>query len=826
MTLSGAQAFASLRGLLSRVQSVDPAQMLQEPAFERLRGALADRSASALDRAVLLRQALLYETARRGGSPTAEVELADDWGIDWVGSGLEVARGSGVLRVGARPWTPRWLRGTERGVDAWAAAEAERRFGGGSAVAGDPFLAQLGLDTYRSRGQRAAARAVLTTPPGATLAVVLATGEGKSLLFRLVDAVGFAGQPPDGRRGVTLVVVPTVALALDQAAATADDAPRAWVGGASERNTAIAEAVRAGTQGLCFASPEAACGPLRRPLLDAARAGVLRALVIDEAHLVDAWGTGFRTEFQTLAGLQHELLEASPPALQPRTICLSATLGDAARETLETLFGARSFRVLSAARLRPEPDYWTADPTGEAERAARVLEALRHVPRPAILYVTRVRDAEDWRWRLAAAGFGRMRMVHGGTVAAEREAVLDGWRRGVVDLVVATSAFGLGIDYPHVRSVLHACMPETLDRFYQEVGRGGRDGRSCLSLVLPAQGDAEVAREINDTVVIGLPRGRERWTAMFNGPKRHLGGDRFALRIDVAPGEGAGDIDMVGERSTDWNARTLTLLARAGVLRLMGGAEHAAESAAQGRWQSVEILDHDHLVASTWERRVGPVRRRIAAANERSLRLMHEMLSRRASCPADLLRELYRDAAPVCSRCEACRRGGERARRDAFEAEPVSPWPCQAQVQEPVRSLLDHGNRLVVKLDDGGVLARRRLPDVLARLVGFGLRNLLVVGGPDPEIDRAVAGLHDLLAFVARGAVPGASVLPPGPEIILVGAGAALRPAHLAVRAPGQARILFVRPDVRSPSRPHLPLDECHDGRVMSLREVQVRLLA
>ena len=307
--------------------------------------------------------------------------------------------------------------------------------------------------------------------------------------------------------------------------------------------------------------------------------GALRAIAIDEAHLVDAWGTGFRSEFQALSGLQYELLEAAPQTRAPRTICLSATLSDAARETLETLFGGRGFFTLSASRLRPEPDYWVGPPTDEDERERRVLEALRHVPRPAILYVTRVRDAEDWRRRLATSGFGRLRMVHGGTAADEREAVLGAWSRGTLDLVVATSAFGLGIDYQHVRSVVHACVPETLDRFYQEVGRGGRDGRSCLSLVLPCWSDFDIAQELNETVVIGLQRGRERWAAMFNGPKRHEGGDKFALRIDLAPGAARGDIDMVGERNTDWNARTLTLLARTGIVRLLGESQGAPKRA-------------------------------------------------------------------------------------------------------------------------------------------------------------------------------------------------------------------------------------------------------
>lgn len=177
---------------------------------------------------------------------------------------------------------------------------------------------------------------------------------------------------------------------------------------------------------------------------------------------------------------------------------------------------------------------------------------------------------------------------------------------------------------------------------------------------------------------------------------------------------------------------------------------------------------------------------------------MHDMLSRRGTCPADLLRDLYRDAVPECSRCEVCRRHSECAKHGAPKREPASPWSYPAPVQEPIRSLLDHGNRLVVKLDGEGLLARQRLPDVLTRLVGFGIRNLLLFGEPDPAVDRAVASLRALVAFVARDGTPGVSALPPGPEIVLVGAGAALRPAHLAARAQGQERILFVRPDVRS----------------------------
>lgn len=95
------------------------------------------------------------------------------------------------------------------------------------------------------------------------------------------------------------------------------------------------------------------------------------------------------------------------------------------------------------------------------------------------------------------AGFSRLGLVHGKTSQQNRDSVVAGWRTGALDLVVGTSAFGLGIDYAHARSVIHACVPETLDRFCQEVGRGGRDGCGALSLIIPAGSDKHLARRMS-----------------------------------------------------------------------------------------------------------------------------------------------------------------------------------------------------------------------------------------------------------------------------------------------------------------------------------------
>ena len=129
-------------------------------------------------------------------------------------------------------------------------------------------------------------------------------------------------------------------------------------------------------------------------------------------------------------------------------------------------------------------------------------------------------------------------------------------------------------------------------------------------------------------------------------------------------------------------------------------------------------------------------------------------------------------------------------------------------------------------LDEAGPLARRQLGLTLLRLVGAGLRNVLLFGPQSQDVEKAIAGLASTVAFVAREASPGASGLPPGPEIVIVGVGAPLREAHLGARPGGQERVLIVPSDIRSPGRPHVLLSQCHNGRILTLRELYGRLIA
>lgn len=825
--LDGHDAFVKLSHLLGCSDN-GAGWTARSPAIERLRRALVDpvQAASALDLAVLLRQAMTHEHVRRGAmvSPSELVSHPRfDGFAAWDRVGLRATTADQAQLVTLLPWKPAWLPNGGEGVESFAASESTVREFNMAGCEGDPFLAAVGRTSYRSRGQRAAVRAALSTPTGGSLVVALPTGEGKSMIFQLIYTVGFVGADPVNNRGVTLVIVPTVALGVNHEQEAVDicglSRPLAFQGGNDAQNGIIAERIANGTQGLCFASPEAACGRLRDALRCAAEAGVLRALVIDEAHLVDQWGTGFRTEFQELSGLRRELLSAAPAGQALRTIMLSATLTDSSLETLRSLFGAESFESLAAVQLRPEPDYWIAPFTSETNRTSQILEAIHHVPRPAVLYVTEVAAANAWYTRLIEAGFRRVRKIHGKTGRTEREEIVGQWRDGMLDIVVGTSAFGLGIDYGHARAVIHACVPETLDRFYQEVGRGGRDGKAALSLIVPTTKDVELAERINAQQVISIDRGFHRWSTMF-ARKTLFGDGRLAVRIDGRPGNNERDIDMFGDTNTDWNLRTIALMARAGILRLLGTPYPRIQE--EGDWLEIEIIDDHHLDLALWQDRVEPVRRMGWLAAKRNLDLMREFL-RDERCPAAIFEELYgpNRVGRTCSRCNRCRADKTCRLNTVAVGEPRGAWTIP--LDPVVADLLDRDLRLLVSYDPGDLArnASRRLGNTLQRLQQARLAKLITLGPQPFDMNRVLKFAEKSAFFVSDVPSLALSRLPRGPEVVMVGDRQILEPQNLAPR-PDNPRI-FLAP-IDQPAPDGRRLKDVFGGRTLTFDEFNARV--
>lgn len=525
------------------------------------------------DLAGLIRQ-ILRSTGR--GDAELYVPRAEPWpsAEQWKASGVEILLAPATqFRIRALPWQPAWIENGD--PESTALGEPEQVIEAGELTVDPTSATTLGISGYRSPGQAAAIRTVAMLEPGQTLVVGLPTGSGKTLAMQMA-AIRAA------KRGtLCVVVVPTTALAEDQGARMQRRLERvlpeaanyaiAYHGGLDpEDKQALRQRLNARRQCVVIASPEAVVSGLRPTLERAARDGALAWVVVDEAHMISQWGDDFRPEFQFLAACVSSWRESSPPEHAPRTLLLSATLTDESVATMRTLFAhddASSFQVLIAPELRAEPHYWISKAPSLQQRDERVLEAVRHLPRPLIVYAAKRDDAsrlhEQLRERLELRRVALFRGGDAGTVDGATK--LRRWTEAGLDVVVATSAFGLGMDNSHVRAVIHACIPETVDRFYQEVGRGGRDGRASLSLWLHTPKDLAVAKRLAKTRLLGLDRAWDRWSALHNSaqfvPDRD---DHLRVRLDEMPP----DLRQENEVNRAWNIRLLTLMARAGLIRL------------------------------------------------------------------------------------------------------------------------------------------------------------------------------------------------------------------------------------------------------------------
>lgn len=512
---------------------------------------------------------------RRHPVPTLDHGILLRQAVRWAGDKLFVGSWAPALaavgnRCGVRlsaagdlitePYQPAWLT-DERWRDGQALDQLPELAVPEETLPAEPWLWSLAdgrMRTWHSPAQKEACWQALTAPPGSTTLLGLPTGAGKSLSFQL--AARFSP-------GVTIVIVPTTALAIDQCIAAKEIltgfphlGPRYYSSNDPNSDpSAVRAALADGSCRLLFASPESCVsGSLRAIIDDLAAAGRLHSLVVDEAHIIDSWGGHFRVAFQLLALRRQQWLEKSGGTL--RTLLLSATFTPRCLELLRALFGGSQWRQFACQRLRPEICYFRAAFVSEDDRATALLDALRHLPRPLILYVTEVKEAQRLAPLLREAGFAATDCFHGDTSGADRRRLLLAWRADQIEIMVATSAFGMGVDKADVRAVVHACYPENVHRYYQEIGRGGRDGARSIALWMPLlPRDKTVAGNLLPNM-LGADLIKLRWQTMLDGARDEADG---VISVKV----NAKHQRLMGGRSYGenirWNKRLLLMMARA-----------------------------------------------------------------------------------------------------------------------------------------------------------------------------------------------------------------------------------------------------------------------
>jgi len=446
-----------------------------------------------------------------------------------------------------------------------------------------PLLKQtFGYDTFRPL-QREIMEASLANRD---VVAILPTGAGKSLCFQL---------PALAREGLTLVVSPLIALMKDQV-----DALTASGVAATLLNSSISHAeaslrrsgLEQGHYRLLYAAPERvmADGFVR----DLQRWNVT-AIAVDEAHCISEWGHDFRPEYRQLASLRESL-----PGVP--FLALTATATEQVRGDIVRQLRLEEPAVFLASFNRPNLSY---NILAKSKSTQQVYDFVRHRPTESgIIYVQSRKSAETLASALCKEGVKAL-PYHAGLQPEQRAANQEAFIRDEVNVVCATIAFGMGINKPDVRYVIHADLPKNVEGYYQETGRAGRDGLPSECVLLYSRGDLvrnlKFLEDVNDEQAAKVAGRQMRMMADFaEGTECR----RVAL-LDYFgeqwPGDNCGGCDICRQPRETWDATVPTQKLLSCIFRIRQksnfstGLNHVVEVLAGANTEKVRKWYHDQL---------------------------------------------------------------------------------------------------------------------------------------------------------------------------------------------------------------------------------------
>ncbi|MEM9424739.1 MAG: ATP-dependent DNA helicase RecQ, partial [Spirochaetota bacterium] len=437
----------------------------------------------------------------------------------------------------------------------------------------------FGFGSFRS-GQKEAVQHILD---GWNSLVIMPTGAGKSLIYQYA-ALALRERTQDSR-ALTLVISPLIALMKDQV-----DSLLSHGISATYINSTLSAAEQhrrsndmlEGRYSLVYVAPER----LRQSsFLEALKSMAIQLLVIDEAHCISSWGHDFRPDYRRIAQVRKGLGE-------PLTVALTATATKLVQDDIVGLLDMPDARRVVTGFNRPNLSFEVLYASGAQAKLQELSHLLREnisssllnslgTVSPAsggagsgacIIYTATRKEAEN-----VASFVGQNQPLpcayyHAGMGASQRERIQNAWSSGALPIVVATNAFGMGIDRHDVRLVVHYNLPGTLEAYYQEAGRAGRDGKPSRAVLLYSPQD----RSLQDFFIRqnsitsaelyhlyqhlqGLPKAGEGLSCHPQELSRAMGWDAQKLRLALAHLEGAGILQNAGFALAEEGALRLVL---------------------------------------------------------------------------------------------------------------------------------------------------------------------------------------------------------------------------------------------------------------------------
>ncbi|PKH01370.1 hypothetical protein CXF72_17000 [Psychromonas sp. MB-3u-54] len=542
----------------------------------------------------------------------------------------------------------------------------------------DTILKNLNLPylTYTNLAQREAVRTALSSEPDATVIVNLPTAGGKTLVTEVLTAF----IKPDE---LNIVVIPTTALALDQARRMkvfvenmgySAAAEYAWRGDLKpEVKKRIKADILSGQQRVLFVSPESMVSGILPTLFKAVESRKLKNVIFDEAHLIDTWGESFRPEFQKVGAFLNALKQKGGVF---RKVFLSATFTDQTLVTIKTLFGDPGVEpiLVNGAFLRPEPITLKTEVSEDAYLQT-VIDKVISSPKPLVVYASTKVDCLSISDHLSALAIGRKRVFTGDTNDSDRKKIIQSWSADEVDIIIATSAFGVGMDKNDVRCVLHAGISENIDSFYQEIGRSGRDGRASYCEVIYHQAHYKKKVSQNKTSKIGTNLGYKRWQSMWKN-RKEIRENIYQIKVRSQ----AHHIERNSEANETWNWKTLLLMQRAGLIRLSyPDATQVPKEQEEWSvfWQNfsnqilVEIVHDRHVIQETWESVVEPHRTSEVRLEKQRIKYLLDWINGTNQL-CDVLQDSYQlDGLMPSKVCGICDVDNDRVKRKYLVGQSV-----------------------------------------------------------------------------------------------------------------------------------------------------------